>query len=104
MDKKELLDRTRKFAIRVFKLVEGLPKSEAAKVITYQLLKASSSVAANYRAVNRAKSKIDFSNKIKIVLEEADECNFWLGFITDLELLKRTTVNYPFLLRNRMNL
>ena len=88
MDKKELLNRTKQFAIRVFKLVEKLPKTEAAKVITYQLLKSSSSVAANYRAVNRAKSKIDFANKIKIVLEESDESNFWLTFIIDVGLLK----------------
>jgi len=88
MDKRELLTRTRLFAIRVFKLVNRFPQSKAADVIAYQLLKASSSVAANYRAVNRAKSKIDFINKIKIVVEEADECNFWLTFIKDLELMK----------------
>lgn len=88
MNKNELLDRTKKFAIRVFKLVEKLPKTEASKVITYQLLKSSSSVAANYRAVNRAKSKSDFANKIKIVLEESDESNFWLSFIIDVGLLK----------------
>ena len=88
MDKNELQERTKRFAIRVFKLIERLPKSEASKVVTYQILKSSSSVAANYRAVNRAKSKIDFINKIKIVLEEADESNFWLGFIADVELLK----------------
>ena len=87
MDKHELISRTRKFAIQVFKLVERLPKSEAAKVVTYQLLKSSSSVAANYRAANRAKSKADFLNKIKIVLEEADESNFWIVFIGDVELL-----------------
>lgn len=87
MDKSELLNRTRQFAIRVFKLLERLPKTEAAKIVTYQLLKSSSSVAANYRAVNRAKSKNDFSNKIKIVLEEADESNFWLTFISDVDLL-----------------
>ena len=68
--------------------MERLPKSEAAKVITYQLLKSSSSVGANYRASNRATSKADFINKIKIVLEEADESNFWLTFISDVELLK----------------
>jgi len=88
VDKNELQERTKRFAIRVFKLIERLPKSEASKVVTYQILKSSSSVAANYRAVNRAKSKIDFINKIKIVLEEADESNFWLGFIADVELLK----------------
>ena len=72
MDKHELLERTRQFAIKVFKLINLLPKSESTKVITYQLLKSPSSVAANYRAVNRAKSKADFINKIKVVLEEAE--------------------------------
>ena len=88
MDKNELLRRTRQFAVRVFKIVEKFPQSKAADVVAYQLLKASSSVAANYRAVNRAKSKIDFRNKIKIVLEESDESNFWLTFIIDIELIK----------------
>lgn len=89
MDKAELLTRTRKFAIRVFKLVEKLPKSDASRVITNQLLRSSSSVAANYRAVNRTKSKVDFANKIKIVLEESDESNFWLTFIIDLQLISQ---------------
>lgn len=88
MDKAELLKRTRQFAISVFKVVESFPKSKAADVVAYQLLKALSSVAANYRAVNKAKSKIDFRNKIKIVLEESDESNFWLTFINDINLMK----------------
>ncbi len=88
MDKNELIERTRKFAKRVFKLVENLPNTQASKVITYQLLRAASSVAANYRAVNRAKSNDDFINKLKIVLEESDESNFWLTFIADVGLLK----------------
>ena len=91
MDKNELLKRTRQFAIRVFKLVEVFPKSKAADIVSYQLLKASSSVAANYRAVNKAKSKIDFRNKIKIVLEESDESNFWLTFIKDIDLIKSSS-------------
>ena len=97
MDKSELLNRTRQFAIRVFKLLDRLPKTEAAKIVTYQLLKSSSSVAANYRAVNRAKSKNDFSNKIKIVLEEADESNFWLTFISDVDLLSPDDKELNFL-------
>ncbi len=87
MDKQELIRRTREFAKRVFKLLERLPRGQASQVITYQLMKSSSSVAANYRAVIRAKSPNDFRNKIKIVLEEADESNFWLTFIADVELL-----------------
>ncbi len=88
MDKHELMARTKQFAIKVFKLMDRLPKSEAAKVVTYQLLKSSSSVAANYRAANRGKSNADFVNKIKTVLEEGDESHFWLTFIADVELLK----------------
>lgn len=89
MDKKQLIERTREFAIRVFKLVEKLPKTEASKIVTFQLLKSASSVAANYRAVNRAKSRKDFGNKLKIVLEESDESNFWLTFIIDVDLLSK---------------
>lgn len=88
MDKEELLNRTREFAVKDFKIVDKFPGSKAADVVAYQLLKSASSVAANYRAVNRAKSKIDFRNKIKIVLEEADESNFWLTFIEDIDLIK----------------
>ncbi len=89
MDKVQLQNRTKIFAIRVFKMVEKLPKSRGAEVITYQLLKASSSVAANYRAVCRAKSKADFINKLKIVEEESGESLFWLEFIEDLELIHK---------------
>ena len=94
-----MLKRTRDFAIRVFKILERLPKSEAVKVVTYQLLKSYSSVAANYRAVNRAKSKTDFGNKIKIVLEEADESNFWLTFLADIEIVNRDDKELNFLIK-----
>jgi four helix bundle protein len=89
MDKIQLQNRTKNYAIRVFKMVEKLPKSRGAEVIAYQLLKASSSVAANYRAVCRAKSKADFINKLKIVEEESDESLFWLEFIEALELIQK---------------
>jgi four helix bundle protein len=101
MNKAQLQVRTRQFAIRVFKLVERLPKSEGSRVISNQLLRAASSVAANYRAVSRAKSKSDFSNKLKIVLEESDESNFWLEFIADLGLLKKEEEELNFLIKGR---
>lgn len=56
-------------------------------------------MAANYRAVNRAKSKIDFGNKIKIVLEEADESNFWLTFLADIEIVNRDDKELNFLIK-----
>ena len=89
MDKVQLQNRTKIFAIRVFKMVEKLPRTRGSEVISHQLLKASSSVAANYRAVCRAKSKADFINKLKIVEEESDESLFWLEFIESLELIQK---------------
>ena len=88
MDKFELMERTRKFAVDVYKLVNRFPKTQGAKVISYQLLKSSSSEAANYRAACRGKSRADFINKMKIVEEESDESLFWLQFIKDVELVK----------------
>lgn len=86
MNKEELKDRTKKFAVRVFKFIMTLEHNKASDIISYQLLKASSSVAANYRAACRGKSGADFLNKLKVVDEEADESLFWLEFIKDVEL------------------
>ena len=63
-----------------------MEKTKAVDVVSFQLFKSSSSVAANYRAVCRGKSSADFLNKLKIVDEEADESLFWLEFIQGLEL------------------
>jgi four helix bundle protein len=86
MTKEELKKRTKLFAIRTFKFMDTLSKSKSIDVITYQILKSSSSVAANYRAVCRGKSDADFLNKLKIVDEEADETLFWLEFIKELDI------------------
>lgn len=89
MNKVQLRNGTKNFAIRVFEMVEKLPESRGVEVIANQLIKASTSVAANYRAVCRAKSKADFINKLKIVEEESDESLFWLEFIVDLRLMDK---------------
>ena len=95
MNKKELKNRTKAFAIRVFKFLMTLEHNKAVDVISYQLFKASSSVAANYRAVCRGKSSADFLNKLKTVDEEADESLFWLEFINELELkCNKKELNY----------
>ncbi len=99
MDKNELIARTRRFAILVFKLCNRFPRSQAAKVVTYQLLKSASSVAANYRSVGMAKSDADFVNKLKVVLEEADESNFWLTFLSEVDLLKQDDKELKFLVQ-----
>lgn len=86
MTKEELKNRTKQFALDVFKFLMSLEKTKANDVVSFQLFKSSSSVAANYRAVCRGKSDADFLNKLKIVDEEADESLFWLEFIKGLEV------------------
>ena len=70
---KELSKRTKDFALRIIRLSEALPRSRAANVIGYQILRSATSVAANYRAAGRARSKAEFIAKIGTVIEEADE-------------------------------
>ena len=84
MDKRELELRTKTFAIRVIKFVSNLPKSRVTNVLGFQLLKAGTSIGANYREANRAESKNDFIHKIGIVSKEATETMYWL------ELFKET--------------
>ena len=98
MNKEELKNRTKLFAVKVFKFVNTLESGKAVDIISYQLLKASSSVAANYRAACRGKSSADFLNKLKIVDEEADESLFWLEFINELEI-NCNKIDLPFLIK-----
>jgi four helix bundle protein len=74
-------ERTKRFALDVIELIELLPNSASAKVISYQLTKSATSVGANYRAVCRARSDNEFISKLQIVLEEADETCYWLELI-----------------------
>jgi len=83
----DLRQRTKAFAIRIIKLTESMPKSQAGYVIGRQVLRSGTSVAANYRAVCRARSKADFISKLGIVVEEIDETQFWLELIVDAGLL-----------------
>ncbi len=92
MKNQNLIDRTKEFAHRCVKLSIALPNTKLGLHIQGQLIRCSTSVAANYRAANLAQSKASFIAKISIVLEEADESAFWLEFIIDEILLKKETV------------
>ena len=83
MDEKELKKRTKDFAHRCVKLALALPRTQLGKHIANQLIRCSTSVAANYRAACLAQSKASFTAKLSIALEEADESAFWLEFIID---------------------
>jgi four helix bundle protein len=87
MTERELLDRTKKFALRVFKLVGPLPRTIQGKAVAGQLIRSGTSVAANYRAACRARSKPEFIAKLGVVEEEADENAFWLELIIETDLL-----------------
>ena len=81
---RELEKRTKKFAVRIIKLSAKLPNTPEARVIRTQITKAGSSVGANYREANRARSKADFRNKIRICESEANETQFWLEVIAEV--------------------
>jgi len=83
---KKLKERTKKFAVDVIKFCDSLKTCKASSVITYQLVKSATSTGANYRAACRARSKPEFFSKICIVVEEADESEYWLDIIKEANL------------------
>jgi len=85
----ELKQRTKLFALRVIKLYQSLPKTTEAQIIGTQLLRAATSVAANYRATCRARSSKEFYSKLSIVIEEADETMFWLEILWEANIVKQ---------------
>jgi len=92
MGKEDLKIRTKKFALRIIKLVSALPKSQSGAVIGGQLLRSGTSVASNYRAVCRSRSRADFNSKMGIVIEEADESVFWLELIIESGLMEKELI------------
>lgn len=88
MNENDLKLRTKKYALRIIKLVESLPKTQTGRTIGNQLIRCGTSVAANYRAVCRARSNADFIAKLGIVVEEADESAFWVETIIESGLMK----------------
>jgi four helix bundle protein len=95
-----LQGRTKQFAIRIVKLFRSLPKTEEARVIGRQVLRSGTSVAANYRAVCRSRSKAEFIAKVGVVVEEADETVFWLELLGETGIVqhKETPTQKQFML------
>ncbi len=83
MDKGILEERTKTFALRVIRFIRTLPMNKVADVLGFQLLKAGTSIGANYREANRAVSRKDFINKIGIVEKEAAESEYWLDLFEE---------------------
>ncbi len=87
-DNKDLKERTKQFALKIIRLVASLSRTREADIIGRQLLKAGTSVGANYREANRAKSKAEFRAKIGIVEQESDESLYWLELLKESGIAK----------------
>jgi four helix bundle protein len=85
--KEQIQNRTKKMALEIIKLSEHLPNKSVGWTFSNQILRSATSVAANYRAVCRAKSDKDFISKMETVIEEADETLFWLEMIEESKVI-----------------
>ena len=92
MENENLKSRTKQFALRIIKLVESLPQDQVGRVLGNQLLRAGTSVGANYRAACRSKSAADFISKMGTVEEEADESGYWTELLKDSGRIKPTKI------------
>jgi four helix bundle protein len=92
MNPEDLKRRTKQFALRILKLVAVLPKTVEGRTLGGQLVRAGTTVGANYRATCRSRSRAEFVARIGVVEEEADESAYWLELIIEGELLKAQKV------------
>ena len=88
MSDKDLKERTKLFSLKIIRLVASLPRTREADIIGRQLIKSGTSVGANYREANRARSKAEFKAKIGIVEQESDESLYWLELLKESEIKK----------------
>jgi four helix bundle protein len=89
----DLRDRTKRFALRILKLCDALPKTDGARAIGRQLLRSGTSVAANYRAAGRARSRAEFVARMGVVVEEADESVFWLELLVESGMIPKARLD-----------
>ena len=92
MNESELKQRTKRFSLRVIKLVGALPKSIEGRAIGNQLMRSGTSVGANYRAACRGRSKTEFIARLGVVEEEADESAFWMEMIVESGMMEKKLV------------
>jgi four helix bundle protein len=88
MDREQLKQRTKAFALRIIRLVSALPRNRTGEVLGRQILKSGTSIGANYREALRASSKKHFISTIKIVVRESDETLYWLELLSESNSVK----------------
>ncbi len=86
-NKNDLRERTTEFALRIVRMYKSLPKTTEAQILGKQVLRSGTSVGAQFRESQRAKSDADFINKLESVLQEADETAFWLELLVKAEIV-----------------
>ncbi len=92
MNAEEMKLRTKKFALRIMKLADSLPRSPSGRTLAGQIVRSGTSVAANYRAAGKGRSKAEFIAKLGIAEEEADETQFWLELIIESGVVKENLI------------
>lgn len=86
----DLIDRTKKYALRIIKLYSALPKDTVSQTLGKQLLRSGTSVGANYREGHRGRSKAEFIAKLGISLSELEETAYWLELLVESETFPET--------------
>ena len=83
-----LRERTKKFALRVLRMSQAIPHNREANIVSNQIVRSSTGMAANYRAAGLARSRAEFISQLGILLEEADETVFWLEMLAESGIIK----------------
>jgi four helix bundle protein len=86
----DLIERTKRFALRVIRLFVSLPKTGEAQVLGKQLLRSGTSVGANYREAHRARSRAEFAAKCGDSLREIEESAYWLELLEESGIVPAT--------------
>jgi len=86
-NKKDLKDRTKKFALRIIRMYSSLPKSTEARILGKQVLRSGTSVGANYREASQGRSKAEFIAKMGDCLKELEETTYWFELLIDGNIL-----------------
>lgn len=85
--------RTKNLAVGIIELYRVLPKTDEARIVGKQMIRSTTSVAANYRASCRARSKAEFYSKISITIEECDETVYWLEILEEAKIYNSNQIN-----------
>jgi four helix bundle protein len=93
MRSNDLRERTKEFALRIIKLASVMPRIREADIVAKQVVKSGTSVGANYREAVRARSKAEFTAKVGVVEQEADETLYWLEIIRECKWIKPELVD-----------